>query len=289
MSASAACDAQGLPRNAMPLVPGEVQLRKTPRPHSDRYYLYMPRQWLPERTVVAVHGISRGAREQVSELMRAAQAHRAMVVAPLFDQDRFGDYQRLGRRGIGERADRALQRVLADVETAVATALTPFSVFGYSGGGQFAHRYALAHPAHVRRAVIAAAGWFTLPDESQPFPKGTGPTSRLADLQFDLDGLLRIPTLVVASRNDTNRDPALRRRKQLDKSQGRNRLERAQRWVRAMRRAARARGIEPVYRFRSLAHSDHDFVTAVRRDNLDELIFNYLFDTSSQNQPETMT
>jgi len=138
-------------------------------------------------------------------------------------------------------------------------------------------------------AGFAAAGWFTLPNESQPFPKGTGPTSRLADLHFDLDGLLRIPTLVVASRNDTDRDPALRRRKQLDKTQGRNRLERAQRWVRAMRRAARARGIEPVYRFRSLAHSDHDFVTAVRRDNLDELIFNYLFDTSSQNQPETMT
>lgn len=286
MTEAEATNAELAPPDMLPLAPGEVQLRKTPRPHSDRYYLYVAPDWLPERVVVAVHGISRGAREQASELARAAQAHRAIVIAPLFNQDRFPDYQRLGRRGLGERADLALQRVIADVETALQVSLTPFSVFGFSGGGQFAHRYALANPQHIRRSVIAAAGWFTLPDETEPFPKGCASTNRLADLTFDLDGLLRIPTLVVASRNDTTRDAALRRRKQLDKTQGRNRLERARRWVRAMRRAARARGIDTHYRFRSLAHSDHDFVAAVHRDNLDELIFNYLFDLTSTSQPE---
>jgi len=273
------------PENFFPPTPRTVQLRKTARPDSDRYYIYLPSHWLPERTIVAVHGIARGAREQANELARLADEYHAIVIAPLFDEDRFPDYQRLGRQGLGERADRALQRIITDVEKTLGASLTPFSIFGFSGGGQFAHRYALAHPNHIGRAVIAAAGWFTLPDETEAFPKGTGPCARLADLRFDLDELLEIPVLVVASVLDTTRDATLRRRKQLDKTQGRNRLERARRWVRAMRRAARARGLDPRCRFRSLAHSDHDFVTAVRRDHLDELIFNYLFDTASKSQP----
>ena len=268
-----------------PLTPRAVQLRKTARPDSDRYYIYLPTRWLPERTIVAVHGTSRGAREQANELARLADQHHAIVIAPLFDEYRFPDYQRLGRQGLGERADRALQRVITDVEQTLGTALTPFSIFGFSGGGQFAHRYALANPNQIRRAVIAAAGWFTLPDEIEAFPKGTGPCDRLADLRFDLDGLLEIPILVVASILDTTRDATLRRRKQLNKTQGRNRLERARRWVRAMRRAARARGLDPRCRFRSMTHSNHDFVAAVRSDHLDGLIFDYFYDTASKSQP----
>ena len=50
----------------------------------------------------------------------------------------------------------------------------PVHLFGFSGGAQLAHRFAMLHP-HLTAAVYAmAAGWYLLPDESIPYPYGLG-------------------------------------------------------------------------------------------------------------------
>lgn len=259
------------------LLQGRVHLRMTPRPARDRYYFYVPHRPQADRIVVAIHGIGRGAREQAELLAPMAETFGAVLIAPLFDADRFADYQRLGRAGHGERADHALERIVADAQRALRVEFGPFALFGYSGGGQFAHRYALAHPTHVSRLVVAAPGWFTAPDPDEPFPYGTGACRALPDLRFDLDRFLRIPALVVASRRDLARDANLRRNRRLDTAQGRNRLERARQWVEHVRRAAKVRGIEARCRFRSLRRSGHDFGDAVRRDGLDRVIFDFFW------------
>jgi len=261
-----------------PVLHGRVHLRRTPRPARDRYYLYIPQRPLAGRVVVAVHGIGRGAREQATLLAPMAESRGAILIAPLFDADRFPDFQRLGRAGKGERADLALERIVSDAEESLGTPLGPLSLFGFSGGGQFAHRYALAHPARIAKMVVAASGWFTAPDADEPYPYGTAPCRALPDLRFDLDGFLRIPMLVVASRKDRQRDANLRRGRKLDAAQGRNRLERARQWVTHVRREAKSRGIDNRCRFRSLRRSGHDFGDAVRRDGLDELIFDFFWD-----------
>ena len=51
---------------------------------------------------------------------------------------------------------------------------------GFSGGAQFAHRFAMLYPGCVRRVVVAAAGWYTYIDPSRPFPLAAAPATPAA-------------------------------------------------------------------------------------------------------------
>ena len=114
-----------------------------------------------------------------------AERYGVILVAPLFPKDRFCDYQRLGREGRGERADHALNRILAEVRLLTGTDINRLYMFGYSGGGQFVHRYALAYPERMARIVIAAAGWYTFPDQNVNYPRGIKKAKGLPDIHFE--------------------------------------------------------------------------------------------------------
>lgn len=47
-----------------------------------------------------------------------------------------------------------------------------FALFGYSGGGQFAHRFLYLHPHRPTALSIGAPGNVTLPDPVRPWPAG---------------------------------------------------------------------------------------------------------------------
>jgi hypothetical protein len=48
-----------------------------------------------------------------------------------------------------------------------------YIIYGHSAGSQFAHRFAyFVADAKFRMAIIANAGWYTLPDFSSAFPYG---------------------------------------------------------------------------------------------------------------------
>lgn len=213
------------------------------------------------RLLVAVHGISRNAREHAESFHRPAQERGFAVLAPLFDEGRFPDYQRLGRHGL--RADLALDAMLADAAARHGVDIDRFALFGFSGGAQFAHRYALAHPARVRGLLLGAAGWYTLPDPGCRFPHGAAPCRQLPDLQFDLPAFLRLPILVLVGEHDREADPALRRDRRLDALLGTDRVERGRRWVELLHREASRLGIDGRFLFDLLPAADHDFTTCV--------------------------
>ena len=275
------------------LAPGRVTFRRVRAARQLGYYAFEPTQVQPGRLVVSVHGISRNAREQARSLSNAANRAGARLLCPLFEEDLFGDYQRLGRVGLGERADLALDLMLEDYAEVLSARENPvrptetFDLYGFSGGGQFAHRYAMANPARVRRLAISAPGWFTFPDPNRRFPYGAKSSRRLPGVSFDLAGFARIPTLVMVGRKDTRRDASLRRRGRVDREQGRNRLIRAKRWVRAVNRFARMKGIEQTTEMRLLAHSGHEFGDAVGLDAMDEVLFRFLYG-DSDNDTTTM-
>ena len=255
--------------------PGRIVLRSGATNSLQRYYQYVPaRAPVPGRTLVSVHGISRNARDHVRLLAPLAEQYGATVIAPLFDETFFSDYQRLGRRGRGERADLALNDILID---ALAPTPPKIALFGYSGGGQFAHRYALAHPERVAALALAAPGWFTYPDHDQRYPYGLATDNRLPGVHFDPDQFLRIPTLVLVGAHDITRNSSLRRSERLDRAQGRNRVVRGNRWISAMKSAARQRGFTTPYVFRCLPNTDHDFVASMTRDAMGVAVFRFLF------------
>jgi pimeloyl-ACP methyl ester carboxylesterase len=255
---------------------GRVVLRSVGAKAQQRYYQYVPRHApVPGRTLVSVHGISRNARDHARLLAPLAEHYGATIVAPLFDDTFYSDYQRLGRSGRGRRADLALNEILNDVfGTSPPAAI---GLFGYSGGGQFAHRYTLAYPDRVAALALAAPGWFTLPDPKRRYPYGLARAEGLPGLHFDPDRFLRVPTLVLVGAHDVERGASLRRSRRLDRDQGRDRVTRGKRWIGAMRREARHRGFATRYEFECMPNTDHDFVAAMTRDAMGVRVFSFLF------------
>lgn len=256
---------------------GIVQERSLAADPDFRYYAYVPEECGPStRLFVAVHGVTRNADEHAAAFAPFAAAHDAMLVAPLFEPRRFGRYQRLGQ-GRGERPDRALDTLVAEVTALAGLRPRPLLLFGFSGGGQFVHRYAMAYPHRVERIAVGAPGWFTFPDPGIPFPRGVLPTKALPDVAFRPYDFLGVPALVMVGEHDTLRDVELNRSPQIDRQQGISRIERGQRWVAAMNAAARGYGRETTYTFAILPGSDHSFTTCVEKGGMAERTCGFLF------------
>ena len=241
------------------------------------YYLYVPhRIKQPARLFVTVHGISRNAREHAERFAPLAEQQGVVLVAPRFARRRFANYQRLAPNARGQRPDWMFDRIIAEVRELVDLPQSPLYLFGYSGGGQFVHRYAMAHPTRVARAVIGAAGWYTFPDPRARYPRGL--RFRAGDTPlFEGADFLKIPMAVIVGGADVERDPALNQSPRIDRQQGVNRRERGQRWVVAMHEAAQARGLETRYQFQVLPNVGHDFTSAMVSGGMGETVFDYLF------------
>ena len=209
-----------------------------------------------------------------------ARKSGAIVVAPLFADDRFPDYQRLGRNGRGARADFALDAVLCEVERLTGAATERFYLTGFSGGAQFAHRYAMAHPRRIAALALCAAGWYTFPESGRPFPYGIKACPHLPGVVFNPAAFLRIPTLVAVGDEDAVRDEALNASAKVDRQQGRDRVERARRWLSAMRTAAEGFAFNTRYEFELLPRAGHDFGDCAKRSRGDLIrrVVSWMFD-----------
>jgi pimeloyl-ACP methyl ester carboxylesterase len=215
-----------------------------------------------------VHGISRGVSANVFRFIAEANRHGLCIVAPLFTQEKYGQYQQLVDRRTGVRSDLALLDIIEAAALLTGADNKRLLMFGYSGGAQFAQRFALAYPELAASVALAAAGWYTMPDPRAPYPYGLDG----AAIEFKLDAAVLTPQHVFVGDGDVARDASLRRSRDLDLAQGRNRLERATAYVNAMRAAAEARGGRPPS-LELLTGVGHDFVESVERADLARRVF----------------
>lgn len=223
--------------------------------------------------LVAVHGIGRAARSQAQAFMQRAAQQGRMVVAPRFEASRWPNYQRLGRSG--QRADVALLSLLESIGFQWRVNTRRIALFGYSGGAQFAHRFALLHPHRVQNLCICASGWYAWPDE-QPLPPvrpaklgAIGPNSALSEQR--MSRFLQLPIEVVVGADDCVRDTNTRSTPLIDAVQGPDRLTRARRWVAALQAAAQARSLPAPARLTVLPGAGHDFQQCLADGRLLEL------------------
>ena len=261
-------------------VPARGQiLRRTLRTDpSQEYLMYLPAHSGPGTAIfVTVHGISRNVEEHAELFAPWAEEHGVVLVAPRFTEQRNPGYQRLDAEGPGLRADLALNAILKDVAATTGADDRRFYLFGYSGGAQFAHRYALAHPERVIRAVIGAAGWYTFPDEHTPYPYGLGPSAERPAVPFDPDRFLRVPFTVIVGGEDTEGGESLRRNEFVDHQQGTTRRERGRKWVAAMNDAARKRGLPPPASYEEAAGVRHSFRQFMQEGDLGDRVFGVMF------------
>jgi len=246
---------------------------------AQRYLLYCPPDMNADTPVlVAVHGISRNAAEMIRAFRAEAERRGVVLIAPYFGRRRFPDYQRLNRRGQGRRADRVLLEILDEVAVLTGCATRRIHLFGYSGGAQFAHRFAFVHPQRVVAMVIGAAGWYTLPNPALAYPLGLGACSSLRRSAFVLPELLAVPALVMVGDADVAPGPELRSRTALNVHQGMDRIERARCWVREMRHAACVQGLPPRHELMLLPDVGHDFAACASVPGMTPAVFDFLLD-----------
>src|SRR5262245_66598595 len=103
------------------------------------------------------------------------EEHGVVMMAPVFRKDVHRDYQRLGRKGKGNRVDLLLNKLVSEVASLSGADATRIHLFGFSGGAQFVHRYTMVHPARVAAAVVTSSGWYTFPDARERYPYAIRP------------------------------------------------------------------------------------------------------------------
>ena len=226
----------------------------------------------------AVHGIGRRARDQVKYFAPLVESIGGTVIAPVFGKKRFSGYQRLKPSKQDIRSDLAFQQLISHARDRFGVPQTSVVLFGYSGGGQFVHRYAMAYPRHVKRIAIAAPGWFTFPDKRIRFPRGISETSTLPDLTFDSSRFLKIPSLVLVGDNDVDRDKSLNQRRDIVAQQGRHRLERAHSWTDAMQSAAGRYNYTTPIELNILPGCGHSFRDCMDTGQMGWSVIRFLFD-----------
>jgi len=231
------------------------------------------------RLVVSIHGANRNADAHARLLSAYAEMYGAVLLVPHFSAARYGDYQRLGRIGRGQRADLALHRIVAEAADQIGTPADRFHLFGFSAGAQFVQRYTMAYPHRVASAVIANAGRFTLPDPKQRFPRGIRSTPKLPGLRFDADAFLRVPMRVLIGAHETGDEVVTlpRRERQPDEELRAVRSERARQWVDAMHHASREHGVESAVTCEELPDRIRSFRSSVLRAGLAERAFEAMF------------
>lgn len=240
------------------------------------YFLYVPSSFRPGGPMfVSLHGVNRNAAEHAFRFREEAERYGAVLVAPLFEKAFHGGYQQLLSR-TGARSDEALIRIADTVAAATGADAERLHLFGYSGGAQFVHRFAMLHPQRTAVAVVGAAGWYTFPDASLPYPLGIGPSEESKSFSFDPEAFSRTRFVVLVGERDTARGKSLRTSDQVDALQGVDRIERARRWADAMSEVGAAYGRDDVASFLLIPRVGHSFSRLASRRRRRTAIFKAL-------------
>ena len=249
------------------------------------YRAFVPSRGLRRPPLVLVHGTGRGAARQFRAFLPRAIALGVPLIAPELPGERFAGYQSLGGADGPLAGMAAFVATLDDAASHLQLPTERIDLFGFSGGAQFVHRFAMLAPAPVRRAVVASAGWYTYLDQDRPFPRGVAPGERSGGRPVDVDAFLRIPMHVLVGERDVEQDLGLRTGKAIDRRQGPNRLARALCWMDHLEEAARARGLPPRVSFDLLTDTGHSFSEAAERGGLVDRTFDFLHPTPGPPDP----
>ena len=216
----------------------------------------------PLGTLISVHGLSRQSTLQFECMLPLAKALSVTLIAPHFGGTEFSDYQRLGRRGRGPRSDLALLQLLDHLGI---DAEAPLLLHGFSGGAQFAHRFAFAHSERVARAVLMSAGFYTMLDACTAYPYGLRIGRSLPGVRMQPEAFLRVPTMTIVGAQDTGRDASLRTANGVDARQGSTRVHRAKTWHSELAGMSASLGYTTRHELVEVAGVRHDAPELIRR------------------------
>lgn len=236
----------------------------------------LPATWLirPETVsaapaLVAIHGLNRETEAMAQLLAARADATGRTIVLPIFDRTSWPRFQ---RAACPQRSDWALLALLKVLRDEGRIGAAPPDLSGFSGGAQFAHRFAWLYPDRVGQLCLVAPGWWTFPDTRGAYPHGIGGDNTAAPvfhLRANLARFLDRDIHVTVGALDVTQDKNLRQDPDIVVQQGPNRVARARSWTAAAIRVAQQAGLRPRITFRLMEDCAHSFADCVANGRLD--------------------
>lgn len=206
-----------------------------------RVFYYIPND-LPKNAplLMVFHGANRNPMDYRNELTSKAVEKKFILVVPEFSEELFPEVNAYQMGNIFENGENPTSETLNPKKDWAFTVVKPIiemvqkntnttgnDVFyiGHSAGAQFLHRMLFFYDDYpLKKAVVSAAGWYTIPDTSIDFPYGL----RLSPYDFNIiKKTFSQKVIVQVGSNDNNPNAPLLRKGEAD-NQGTNRLDRAQ-------------------------------------------------------------
>jgi len=183
-----------------------VACRQDPR---FSYCLYVPKDLgkggaAPD-LVVAMHGTGRGFTGYRDAFEAFGRWNNCVILAPLFPIGVKGDGNRDGFKYMREgeiRYDHVLLAMVEEVAEAYGLRFDRFALFGYSGGGHFAHRFLMLQPAKLWAVSIGAPGSVTLLDPARDWWVGTRDMAGLFGAAPDIEAMRQVPVQMIVGAAD---------------------------------------------------------------------------------------
>lgn len=174
------------------------------------YYAYTPPELQGRQDeiplVIVVHGTLRQPQVYRDEFVDFAHEHQCAVLAPLFpagieERGDIDNYKRIVFRGI--RFDRVLIDMVAEYSQRYGLSFGRWYLHGFSGGGQFAHRFFYLHPERLAAVSIGAPGAITLVDDQRDWWVGTADVRARFGVEMNLDAMRQVSALLVIGADDS--------------------------------------------------------------------------------------
>ena len=174
------------------------------------YYLYVPRGYRQLKSlslIVLVHGSGRNAYSLRDEFIAIAERRGCAVLCPLFptgleDPNDTNNYKLIKFHEV--RYDNVLLEMVEEAHARYPRINTgTFLLWGFSGGGQFVHRFAYLHPERLMGLAIGAPGTVTMLSSTSNFPVGVRDLQTIFGKEVNFAALRGVPTLFVAGDADT--------------------------------------------------------------------------------------
>lgn len=218
-------------------------------------HAYKPAGYAGGPILMVLHGLGRNAPGYRDYAIPAADAQGWLVVAPLFDRERFRTwrYQTGGmvrnQRAEGEFAveppaqwtGQIFLSIIDAVRRAEGRPDLPYSLIGHSAGGQTLSRFAAFMPHQARHIIIANPSTWLWPSLDSRFPYGFGGLPAAMTDDAALRRYLAQPVTVLLGTADVRRDNNLNLREEAER-QGATRLERGRNAFEAARQVAQQHG-----------------------------------------------
>ena len=214
------------------------------------------------KVIFIIHGNSRDVERYINLWLEPSKDKNVILVAPHFTRS---NYSNFGTLQITRSSGKILKNQSNNLKNSLSSFFTYFknkydlqtstySIFGFSAGSQFTHRYLLfSDDIQVDRVVLGSAGWYTfLNDEPYPYGMRDMPIERE---RYEWYLSKEVLFILGAKDNDPNHE-SLNNSKGA-KQQGSNRFERGQNYFKNLVIFSEENEIAFRWRYKVIDDLDH--------------------------------